>query len=107
MKKNSERINNETIEKIEETIKFVGDRGKIFTVSFISKKGKDCIINGRFGVKKFLKGGLDSTRHITIPGTKKLLYSNIYSFNFAGYRKFNNTTVLRIAGRGKVFTFDI
>lgn len=42
---------NEIVEKIKDT------KGAFFTVKFIKKDGTERVLNGRFGVKKYLRGG--------------------------------------------------
>lgn len=69
--------------------------GKIITVKFIKKDGTERILNGRLGVKKFLRGGVktvDPNQYITI-----------YDLQNEGYRNINRNTILEVKVSGEVF----
>lgn len=70
--------------------------GKFVTVEFIKKDGSLRTINGRLGVKKYLKGGvskLDPKEFITI-----------YSMADKGYRAINRDTILSVTVEGYTVT---
>lgn len=75
-----------------------GENGRIFTVDFYKKNGKLRKMNCRFGVSKYLKGGINATAHIE-------KYVNVFDLKAQGYRKINLETIKRIAGRGFVYNF--
>lgn len=64
--------------------------GKFFTVTFIKKDGTVRKSNGRFGVKKYLKGGTN----------KVTRYDNTYDTTFdvqvMGYRTINLHTITSV-----------
>lgn len=68
--------------------------GKIITVKFIKKDGSERVLNGRLGVKKFLKGGektVDPSKFITI-----------YDLQNEGYRNINRETILEVKVSGQI-----
>ena len=70
--------------------KILNSKGRIFTVSFIKKDGSIRVLNGRLGVKKYLKNG-DSTLN---PNE----YITIYDLKNKGYREVNISTIINIKG---------
>lgn len=66
--------------------------GKMVTVSFIKKDGSLRILNGRLGVKKYLKGGKINTN------TDE--YINIYDVKNSGYRSINRNTIVALRMQG-------
>lgn len=69
--------------------------GKIITVKFIKKDGSERVLNGRLGVKKFLRGGektVDPSKFITI-----------YDLQNQGYRNINRETILEVKLGGELF----
>lgn len=62
--------------------------GKMVTVSFIKKDGSLRVLNGRLGVKKYLKGGKINTN------TEE--YINIYDVKNQGYRSINRSTIVAL-----------
>ena len=68
----------------------LNSKGKFFTVEFIKKDGSVRVINGRLGVKKYLKGGeskLDANKYITI-----------FDMALKQYRAINRATILSVKG---------
>ena len=68
----------------------LNSKGKFFTVEFIKKDGSVRVINGRLGVKKYLKGGeskLDASKYITI-----------FDMMLKQYRAINRSTILSVKG---------
>jgi hypothetical protein len=66
--------------------------GKMVTVTFIKQDGSTRILNGRLGVKKYLKGGKLSTN------TDE--YINIYDVQNKGYRSINRSTIIGLRMQG-------
>lgn len=66
--------------------------GKMVTVTFIKQDGKTRVLNGRLGVKKYLKGGKLSTN------TDE--YINIYDVQNKGYRSVNRNTIVALRMQG-------
>lgn len=66
--------------------------GKMVTVTFIKQDGSTRILNGRLGVKKYLKGGKLSTN------TDE--YINIYDVQNKGYRSVNRNTIVALRMQG-------
>ena len=71
---------------------------KFASITFVKKDGTVRKINGRMGVTKDLKGGVNTT-------AKFGQYLTIYSLRDKGYRNINLETVQRIAARGQVWEF--
>ena len=69
---------------------------KFITVSFLKKDGTPRTINGRIGVKRYLKGGDN-------PNTRNDAFLIIYSLKDKGYRTVNLDSVFRIAANGKEY----
>ena len=67
-------------------------KGQFITVTFVKANGTLRTINGRFGVKRHLKGG-----KATIDATK---YAIIYSVQDKGYRAINRTTIKSVKING-------
>jgi hypothetical protein len=64
-------------------------------VKFIKKDGSERVLNGRLGVKKFLRGGektVDPSKFITI-----------YDLQNQGYRNINRDTILEVKLGGELF----
>jgi hypothetical protein len=72
----------ELIQKIKDT------KGAFFTVTFVKKDGTTRVMNARFGVKKYLKGG-DLPYD---PIAKGLL--PVYDMKSQGYRMINTGTII-------------
>ena len=66
--------------------------GKMVTVSFIKQDGTTRVLNGRLGVKKYLKGGKLNTN------TDE--YINIYDVQNKGYRSVNRNTIVALRMQG-------
>jgi WYL_2, Sm-like SH3 beta-barrel fold len=66
--------------------------GKMVTVTFIKQDGTTRVLNGRLGVKKYLKGGKLSTN------TDE--YINIYDVQNKGYRSVNRNTIVALRMQG-------
>lgn len=81
-----------TISKTE-AVRIMGD--KFSSVTFTKKNGEIRKMNGRLGVKRYLKGG-------TNPNCNSEGYL-IFWENGNGYRTINLETISRIAARGKVY----
>lgn len=65
--------------------------GKMVTVTFVKKNGNVRVLNGRLGVKKYLKGNLN---------TKSSDYITIYDVKNKGYRSINRDTILGLRAGG-------
>ena len=71
--------------------------GKFFGITYLTKKsGKLAKVNGRLGVKKFLKGGVSSEHKDLITG---------YDVKAEKYRKIYLDEVVEIRADNKVFIF--
>lgn len=66
--------------------------GKMVTVSFIKQDGSTRILNGRLGVKKYLKGGKSS-----VDANE---YISIYDVQNKGYRSVNRNTIVALRMQG-------
>ena len=66
--------------------------GKMVTVSFIKQDGTTRVLNGRLGVKKYLKGGKLNTN------TDE--YISIYDVKNKGYRSVNRNTIVALRMQG-------
>lgn len=66
--------------------------GKMVTVTFVKQDGTTRVLNGRLGVKKYLKGGKLSTN------TDE--YINIYDVQNKGYRSINRNTIVALRMQG-------
>jgi hypothetical protein len=73
---------NELVQKIKDT------KGDFFTVTFIKKDGSTRVMNARFGVKKYLKGG----ELPYDPISKGLL--PVYDVKVEDYRMININTII-------------
>lgn len=80
------------------TLNNVSKSGKIFSVSFRKKDGSQRNMTCRIGVKKHLRGGSNTVKHL-----KK--YLTVYSVQDKGYRNINIKTVKQVKGKGQIFTF--
>ena len=76
----------------------VANGGKIFSVIFIKKNGTERVMSCRRGVKRYLKGGVNTCSHIPI-------YYNVFSCNDKGYRNVNLNTLKTVKGCGAVYNF--
>jgi hypothetical protein len=66
--------------------------GKMITVSFVKKDGSSRILNGRLGVKKYIKGSSlnkNSNEYITV-----------YDVQNKGYRSVNRDTIVAVRCNG-------
>lgn len=63
---------------------------KFFTVEFTKKDGQHRVLNGRLGVKKYLKGGEKTY------DTDALDYVTVYDIKAKGYRTLNLNTCTTI-----------
>ena len=79
-------------------VKQVSSRGKIFSVKFVKKDGSLRYMTCRTGVKKHLKGGINTVKHIP-------KYLTVYSVQDKGYRNINLKTIKEIKGNNSIFTF--
>jgi len=68
------------------------DNNRFFTITFVKKDGSLRTINGRLGVKKYLKGG-----KATLDANKFLI---VYSMADGGYRAINKSTIVSIKQDG-------
>lgn len=66
--------------------------GKMVTVTFIKQDGSTRILNGRLGVKKYLKGGKSAVN----PNE----YISIYDVQNKGYRSINRNTIVALRMQG-------
>lgn len=66
--------------------------GKMVTVTFIKQDGSTRILNGRLGVKKYLKGGKSS-----VDANE---YISIYDVQNKGYRSVNRNTIVALRMQG-------
>jgi hypothetical protein len=62
-------------------------KGKFFTVTFIKKDGSERVMNARFGVKKYLKGGTLAY------DPAEFNYITVYDMGSKGYRMVNANTI--------------
>ena len=62
-------------------------KGKFFTVTFVKKDGTERVLNGRVGVKKHLKGGVNRV------GDQ---YITVFDVKNGGYRSVNKDTIKEI-----------
>jgi hypothetical protein len=60
--------------------------GRMFSVTFIKKDSTTRCLTGRLGVTKCLKGGSDTTAHMS-------QYINVWDKDKANYRKVNLNTI--------------
>lgn len=63
--------------------KILNSNGKIFTVEFLKKDGSLRTLNGRLGVKKYLKGGtctLDQDQYIIVFDLQNKVYRAVNKF---------------------------
>lgn len=79
---------------------FVGDTGKIFSVTFIKKDGSVRSFNARFGVAKNISG-----RGLTYSPEKHNLL-NVFSMDDNGYRMVTLSSILRIKANGVTIKFN-
>jgi len=86
-----------TLRKVE-TLKKIANTGKIFSVEFIKKNGETRRMTCRAGVKKYLRGGVNTTRHIP-------KYLTVYSMQDRGYRNININTTKKIKFAGEEIKF--
>jgi WYL_2, Sm-like SH3 beta-barrel fold len=66
--------------------------GKMVTVTFIKQDGSTRVLNGRLGVKKYLKGGKSAVN----PNE----YISIYDVQNKGYRSINRSTIIGLRMQG-------
>lgn len=87
---------NVTREKLDKLL--TDQNGKFFTVKFVKKDGTLRQSNGRFGVKKYLKGGTN----------KVTRYDNTYDTTFdvkvMGYRTINLHTIVSVRANNTEYT---
>ena len=69
--------------------------GRFFTVYFLKKDGTERKLTGRFGIKKYLKGGKS-----TIPEDK---YFVIFDLHKQEYRAVNKETIFKLKTRGETY----
>jgi hypothetical protein len=91
------RMARKSLRKLQ-TVKNVASSGKIFSVEFTKKDGSSRKMTCRLGVKKHLRGGRNTVRHI-----KK--YVTVFSMADKGYRNVNIQTLKTVKGSGQVFNF--
>ena len=87
---------NVTREKLDKLL--TDQKGKFFSVKFVKKDGTLRSSNGRFGVKKYLKGGIN----------KVTRYDNTYDTTFdvqvMGYRTINLHTIVSVRANKAEYT---
>jgi hypothetical protein len=83
-----------------EIINQVSENGRIFSVDFVKKNGELRTMACRLDVKKFLRGGENTTKHIE-------KYLTVFSVNDKGYRNVNLATITRVKGQGQEYTFKL
>jgi len=71
--------------------------GKFVSVDFVKQDGSSRSLNGRLGVKKFLKGGHNTTM------TPARSYLTVYDMKHKGYRNVDMSTVNTVRAQGAVF----
>lgn len=69
---------------------------QVFGIKFIKKDGSERVMSARIGVKKHLRGGMDSTAK-----RKDLL--NVFDMNVAEYRKIPLDRVVSVTVGGVVY----
>jgi hypothetical protein len=62
-------------------------KGKFFTVTFVKKDGTERVLNGRVGVVKHLKGGVNRV------GDQ---YITVFDIKNGGYRSVNKSTIKEV-----------
>jgi len=72
-------------------------KGRFLTITFIKKDGTTRTINGRTGVKRYLKGG-----KATVSAKEYII---LYSIHDKGYRSINKSTITRISSSNAIITF--
>jgi hypothetical protein len=90
------RKENVTREKLDKLL--TDQRGKFFSVKFVKKDGTLRMSNGRFGVVKYLNGGIN----------KVTRYDNTYDTTFdvqvMGYRTINLHTIVSVRANKTEYT---
>jgi hypothetical protein len=66
--------------------------GKMITVSFVKKDGSTRVLNGRLGVKKYIKGS-------TLNKTSNA-YITVYDVQNKGYRSVSRDTIVAVRCNG-------
>ena len=66
--------------------------GRMVAVTFIKQDGSTRVLNGRLGVKKYLKGGK--------PNVDANEYISIYDVQNKGYRSINRNTIIGLRMQG-------
>lgn len=97
-KRNARKSIRNSVNKLD-TLKSVSQAGKIFSVEFIKKDGSTRLMSCRTGVKKHLRGGVNTVSHLPE-------YITVFSVNDRGYRNISVPNIKQIKGCGKVFYFD-
>lgn len=96
-------MNTVTITKAEAVNLIKTSNGKMFTVMNIKKDGTERTYNGRLGVKKYLKGGESTTKHIPSLIT---VFDNKANEGAGGYRCININTIKYFACNGTKFIVE-
>lgn len=85
-----------TISRDDAIRKIIQTGGKTFSVSFVKKDGSERRMNCRLGVKKHLKGGESTVRHIPNLVT-------VFEMPKSQYRNINTDTIYQISIEGESF----
>lgn len=85
---------------IKTLIKTKTTNGQFFGITFTKKDGSLRVMNCRLGVKKYLKGGKNTTQ-----AYEKFL--TVFDTNADGYRNVNLETVLRLSLGGKDYSVEV
>jgi hypothetical protein len=85
-----------TIKTVEQFRNFVGNNGRLFSVTFIKKDGSERKMTARLGVKSYLTGGgakynAEDRNNIVV-----------FSMSDKGYRTINIDALLKVKANGKV-----
>ena len=85
-----------TIKTVEQFRNFVGNNGRLFSVTFIKKDGSERKMIARLGVKSYLTGG--GARYNAEDRNNIV----VFSMNDKGYRTINIDALLKVKANGQV-----
>jgi len=85
-----------TIKTVEQFRNFVGNNGRLFSVTFIKKDGSERKMTARLGVKSYLTGG--GARYNAEDRNNIV----VFSMNDKGYRTINIDALLKVKANGQV-----
>jgi hypothetical protein len=85
-----------TREKLDKLL--IDQKGKFFTVVFRKKDGSLRRMNGRLGVRKYLRGGVNKVSRYDTP------YITIFECISLGYRTANLQTITKVMANNTIYT---